>query len=507
MISMHTLKFPIRTGRRKEKILAKLFAMMTKCHNVIVKECKKRLRMLRRDKRYKELLEAYRTAPEADKKFIAKGLNSLIAQYGLTEASVQSYIKVWQRQYKHLVSSHQAQEEASRVYAGVEKVLYGNGKDVHFKRYQEMLTVASKSWNGVQYYDPLHTGYYKKTVKPVYPQEIYLLGEHFEVKANWDDPYIRKSLENGIRYVQVSREMFPSGWRYHVILYLEGEAPLKHTSTSGTAGIDPGISTEAVVFDGECVLAELAPKCKDYNKRISMKARQAERSLRLANPDNYDHDGKVRKGKHSWVITKSCSRRKRELKSLYRKKAAYTKQSHEELANALVKKANIFLAEAMDWKALQKRSKQPAQRQERVSSVTGRDGSKRTVRKFKKKKRFGASIRDRAPSQFLTILGRKCARQGGGLITIDTKTVKASQYEHDTGTYRKVPLSRRMKDVSGHTVQRDLYSGFVIKHVMEDNRTVDRACIRDFEAFLAAQDKCIADMKASGKTYPACFGF
>ena len=464
--------------------------------------------MLHRDKRYRKLLEAYRTASEADKKSIAKALNSLIAQYGLTEASVQSYIKVWQRQYKHLVSSHQAQEEASRVYAGVEKVLYGNGKDVHFKKYQEMLTVASKSWNGVQYYDPLHTGYYKKTVKPVYPQEIYLLGEHFEVRADWDDPYIRKSLENGIRYVQVSREMFPSGWRYHVILYLEGEAPLKHTSTSGTAGIDPGISTEAVVFDGECVLAELAPKCKDYNKRISMKARQAERSLRLANPDNYDHDGKVRKGKRSWVITESCSRRKRELKSLYRKKAAYTKQSHEELANALVEKANIFLTEAMDWKALQKRSKQPAVRQEKASAVTGKDGSVKTVRKFKKKKRFGASIRDRAPSQFLSVLEKKCVRQGGRLIMIDTRSGRASQYDHVQDRYIKVPLSCRMKEAGGHTVQRDLYSGFIIKHVMEDNRTVDRkACIRDFEAFLKAHDKRIADIKASGNTYPACFGF
>ena len=302
--------------------------------------------------------------------------------------------------------------------------------------------------------------------------------------------------------------MFPSGWRYHVILYLEGEAPLKHTSTSGTAGIDPGVSTEAVVFDDECVLAELAPECKGYNKRLSRKARQVERSLRRANPGNYDDDGRIKKGRHTWVITKSCSRRKRELKNLYRKKAAYTKQSHEELANALVEKANIFLAEAMDWKAMQKRSKQPAQRQEKVSSVTGRDGMIKTVRKFKKKKRFGASIRDRAPSQFLTILGRKCARQGGGLITIDTRSVKSSQYDHVQDKYIKVPLSCRMKEAGGKVVQRDLYSGFIIKHVMEDNRTVDRkACIRDFEVFLKAQDKCIADIKASGNTYPACFGF
>ena len=505
---MHTLKFPIRTGRRKEKILAKLFSAMTKCHNVIVKECKKRLRMLRRDKGYKELLEAYRTASEADKKSIVKALNSRIAYYGLTEASVQSYIKVWQRQYKHLVSSHQAQEEASRVYAGVKKVLYGNGKDVHFRKYQEMLTVASKSWNGVQYLDPLHTGYYKKTVKPVYPQEIYLLGEHFEVKADWDDPYVRQSLSGDIKYVQASREMFPSGWRYYVILYIGGDAPLKHTSAAGTAGIDPGISTEAVVFDNECILAELAPKCKDYNKRISMKARQAERSLRLANPDNYDADGRLKKGKRAWVITKSCSRRKRELKSLYRKKAAYTKQSHEELANRLVEKANVFITEEMDFGALQKRSGKPPEHRQEVSAVTGKDGSVKTVRKFKKKKRFGSSIRDRAPSQFLSVLEKKCIRQGGGLIMIDTRSVKASQYGHDTGTYRKVPLSTRMKDIGGHTVQRDLYSGFVIKHVMEDNRTVDRkACIRDFEAFLKAQDKCISGIKASGDTYPVCFGF
>ena len=505
---MHTLKFSIRTGRRKEKVLARLFFMMTKCHNVVVKECKKRLRMLRRDKRYRELLEAYRTASEADKKSIAKALNSRIAYYGLTEASVQSYIKVWQRQYKHLVSSHQAQEEASRVYAGVKKVLYGNGRDVHFRKYQEMLTVASKSWNGVQYLDPLHTGYYKKSVSPKYPEEIFYHGEHFRIVIDWDDPYVKESLDHPVRYVQIERKMFPSGWRYYVILYLEGEAPLKHTSVTGTAGIDPGISTEAVVFDDECVLAELAPKCRDYNKQISMKARQAERSLRLANPDNYESDGMVRKGKHAWVITKSCSRKKRELKSLYRKKAAYTKQSHGELANALVEKANVFLAEAMDWKALQKRSKQPAQRQEKVSSVTNKDGMIKTVRKFKKKRRFGSSIRDRAPSQFLAVLEKKCVRQGGRLIMIDTRSVKASQYGHDTGTYRKVPLSTRMKDIDGHAVQRDLYSGFVIKHVMEDNRTVDReACIRDFEAFLAAQDKCIADMKASGKTYPACFGF
>ena len=46
---MHTLCFPLKTGRQKEQVLSKGFTAMGKLHNVVVKECKKRLRMLRRD--------------------------------------------------------------------------------------------------------------------------------------------------------------------------------------------------------------------------------------------------------------------------------------------------------------------------------------------------------------------------------------------------------------------------------------------------------------------------
>ena len=457
---------------------------------------------------YQRLIEAYRTASDKDKKAASDALNSLIAQYGLTEGSLQSYIKVWHRQYRHIVSSHQAQEEASRVYAGVEKVLYGKGKDVHFKKTQDILTIASKSWNGLQYYDPLHTGYYKKSVRPVYPEEIFYLNTHFRVVINWNDPYVMESLDHPVRYAQIERKMFPSGWRYYVVLYLEGAAPVRHTSTDAVAGLDPGVSTAAAVFDEACVLEELAPDCKGYNRKITRLSRQIERSVRMHNPDNYDEDGRVRKGRHRWKITGTCRRRKRLLKTVFRRKAAYTKQSHEELADRLVERANVFITEEMDFRALQKRAKRPPERQDSTSVIVKKDGTRQPVRKFKKKKRFGSSIRDRAPAMFLAILKRKCLLQGGDVITADTKVVRASQYDHVTDSYKKVPLSCRMKEVGGHRVQRDLYSGFVIKHVMEDNRTVDRkACIRDFEAFLKAQDKCISGIKTSGNTYPACFGF
>ena len=505
---MHTLRFPLKTGRQKEQVLSKGFTAMGKLHNVVVKECKKRLRMLRRDPEYRAIKKVYAGTDDASRRKAGAAMNALVKSYGLTEGSLHAFIRPWQARNRHLVSSHQAQEEASRVYAGVEKVLYGKGKDVHFKKFADIHTIASKSWNGLQYYDPLHTGYYKKNVSPVYPEEIFYLNTHFRVVIDWNDPYVRESLDHPVRYAQIERKMFPSGWRYYVVLYLEGKAPVKHTFTDAVAGLDPGVSTEAAVFEDSCELVELAPKCKDYNKKFTRLSRQVERSMRMHNPDNYGPSGKIRKGHHKWKVTGTCRRRKRLLKTIFRQKAAYTKQSHEELAGRFVEKANVFLTEEMDFRVLQKRAKRPSERRQEMSAVTKKDGTVKQVRCFKKKKRFGSSIRDRAPSQFLSVLRRKCRQQGGDVIKVDTKAVKASQYDHVTDSYKKVPLSCRMKEVGGHRVQRDLYSGFLLKHVTQDNRTVDRdGCITDFKAFLQAQEKCINDIRASGTGYPACFGF
>ena len=190
---------------------------MGKLHNVVVKECKKRLRMLRRDPEYRALKKVYAKTDGASRREAGAAMNALVKSYGLTENSLHAFIRPWQARNRHLVSSHQAQEEASRVYAGVEKVLYGKGKDVHFKKAQDILTIASKSWNGLQYYDPLHTGYYKKSVRPVYPEEIFYLNTHFRVVIDWNDPYVRESLNHPVRYAQIERKIQAGGTTWYCI--------------------------------------------------------------------------------------------------------------------------------------------------------------------------------------------------------------------------------------------------------------------------------------------------
>ena len=161
----------------------------------------------------------------------------------------------------------------------------------------------------------------------------------------------------------------------------------------------------------------------------------------------------------------------------------------------------------MDYRNLQRRTKN-TERQDKTSVIKNNRGKRQTIRKYKRKKRFGKSLGSKAPSEFLTILKQKLDAAGGQYNEVNTKTFKASQYNHSDNTYTKVSLSTRFKTVGGVEVQRDLYSAFLIQHSNSNLDAPDRqACIIDFQAFVDFQNKEIQYLKASGQSMPECFGF
>lgn len=104
--------------------------------------------------------------------------------------------------------------------------------------------------------------------------------------------------------------------------------------------------------------------------------------------------------------------------------------------------------------------------------------------RFKKKKRFGKSIGNRAPSMLLQIINRKLSYYGKRLIKIDTVSAKASQFNHFDGTYNKKKLSQRWNNFNGVRVQRDMYSAFLIMNVADDLKGFDiNKCNERFENF------------------------
>ncbi len=161
----------------------------------------------------------------------------------------------------------------------------------------------------------------------------------------------------------------------------------------------------------------------------------------------------------------------------------------------------------MSFKGLQCRAKK-TERCEKPTAIRQKDGSLKQVYKYRRKKRFGKSLNDRAPASFVTILERKATMYGGSVCKVDTRSFKASQYNHVTDSCTKTKLSERSKLIDGHEVQRDLYSAFLLRNSNKELSKPDRnKCMREFDRFLELQESLIAEMKKSGTSMKQCFGF
>lgn len=538
---MYTVKLSFMATERQKKIIGKRFLAVNKLHNVLVKHAMKLLNRVKKDHKYQDALHKLmelKKVKDPDKTQCAEmdALSNFLGQFreeiGLSKTGLETYCKVFRIRYTNLISSQQAQAEAGRVWKGVSDVLFDDGKGLHFRKISDMHTIGGKSnTNGVKF-DPVN-------------MEFEWLGERFRCKGKWNKKpdgrpniqYIRSALciehpeDLEIRYCEISRESLKDGYHYYIILYIKGTAPDKgRIIGESTSGIDPGISTFNSVSDTSVFLEELAPDVMNYNKRIAKIQKQMDISKRATNPDNFNRDGTVKKkegriaaakaraakdGKPynpkdypQWIFTEHYIRLRWELRDLYRRKKAYTEQSHNILANRVLEDSKYFIVEKNNFAAMAKRSKKKAEREEKATTVTKKDGTRKEIHKFKKKKRLGKSVNDRSPAEILRIIERKALAAGGSWMEIDTRSFKASQYRHDTDDYEKVKLSKRMKVIDGHEVQRDLYSAFLILCAAPDGRHADREkCIRAFAHFCEMQDAKIKEMKEAGISYRCCFGF
>lgn len=152
------------------------------------------------------------------------------------------------------------------------------------------------------------------------------------------------------------------------------------------------------------------------------------------------------------------------LKELYRRQSDVRKYQHECLANKIISLGDNIYVEKMNFQGLAKRS---------TKTEKNKQG------RYKRKKRFGKTIGNRAPSMLLGIIDRKLSYFGKNLIKIDTWSAKASQFNHFDGTYNKKKLSQRWNDFNGVKVQRDMYSAFLIMNT----ETVDGNLIHHYRQY------------------------
>ena len=467
------LTLPLVTTISDNSALDKYMELSRKLYNSLLGEALRRFNLMRESKLYQKARK------ETDKKLRQNLFKDAETKYEFDNFSLNKYSTTLRVNEFKGIDANTVQALSARAYDSVNKMRFGKATKVNFIRYGEMHSFEGLSnRQGIRFRDNI----------------IYFNKLKLSVKIKPDDIYAQMALKNKIKYCRIKRTMIKGNWRYYVQLILDGVPPtkidretgeFKHyiDNTNSKVGIDIGTQTVAYCSDREVGLLELAPEVNNIEKQKRVLSRKLDRSRRSMNPNKYNENGTIIKGnKEKWIKSNRYLKTQNDLRELQRKNVEIRKQSHNKLANHLLTIGTDIKVEQMNYKRLQKKAKKTT-----TNEKTG---------KTNKKKRFGKSLANKAPSMLLTILDNKLKWLDKRLSKINTAKIKASQYNHISDAYVKKKLSERWNDFIEFKIQRDLYSAFLIMNVKDNLNEIDRNdCFEKFDSFRELHDKEVIRIK------------
>ena len=423
------LELPLNTNPVQESTILVRLDAGRQLYNACLGEALKRLNLIRQSKEFQRI----RTLPKGDNR--NEAFNALNKEFGFREYDIHHYAAGIRHSWieKH-IGGHIAQKIATRAFNAVQKKAFGKAKNVRFKGKNQFDTLEGKdNLNGLIFRDNI------------------LLWSGLEIPCIIDkeNKLIVYGLQHRVKYCRLVRRKINGTNRFYVQLILEGKSYQDSEKVIGTEelGLDVGPSTIATVGDTRADLkqfcSELVPKQKEKRKL----QRKEDRQRRANNPQNYNDNGTVKKGKKKWKKSNRQRKTESQIAELDRKTAAHRKSLHGRDQNIIISQGTVIKAEKIPYRSYQ-----------RI---------------------WGRSVSIRAPGMFMSGLKRKAENAGGYLFEFPTQTTKLSQICHICESVVKKPLSQRWHNCCGIDMQRDLYAAFLAKCVtyneIEDTYSLDTA--------------------------------
>jgi hypothetical protein len=411
-------------------------------YNAVLSEGQRRLHRMRADPAW----QAARAIPRTHKEERRAAFSALREQYGFSENAFHDLARklrvTWLADHLDAVL---AQTLATRAYRALNRVCVGKAKRVRFKSKSRGLDSIENKRNDTGLRFVLQT-------QDKGCRQGYLLWHEDQLEAliDWDDPVVTHGLAHRIKYARLLRRRACSpraqgadreGERYFVQLALEGMPFQKptHAVGSDTVGLDLGPASIAIVpREAEARLEPLCAELRPDARAIRRLQRRMDRQLRAANPEHYDEKGRPKKrgkGAPRWKQSRGYQTTRRRKAAQERKLAAHRKSLHGRLVHQIVAVGHTIITEKISYQGWQKR--------------------------------YGRSVKLRAPGMLIDHLRRTVASTGGTLLEVSTRSTKLSQYCHGCGKIVKKPLSQRWHQCPCGIgpVQRDLYSAFLAAYL------------------------------------------
>ena len=490
----HVLELALWTNAYQEHFLGRVFSECRRFRNDLAGNAMHRIMRLRQDLKYRSLLETFSSLKKSgidassQLKEIRGRLSAIRTIHGLaSRGQFEKLVSPTRNSHYNttFLQSHVAQTIAADVWAGVEKILYSNGKDLSIKGEHEFLSIRGKSNETAIVFNPV--------------QMSVRVGKHIIPVSGGVDEYQKTDLakirasflseKNGygplpgcIRFNRIIRMLVNDHgcikWGYWLQVTADGPAPKsnfarKHTVNADRSGrtlaIDPSQTMmSCCTSDGNAFFLLLDGKNPQADMASSEVSVRLDQSRRASNPERYNPDGTYRKGsvnawtgkKSDWNSTPNYETLRRRRRLMMQKQGETLRTRRNEMCNNLVSAYSVIKTEGTNYLALSVRSKRMRIRQGGAIAS---------------KKRFGETIHRFAPSLFLSTLKQKCESSGGQYVEINPWTLKASQYDPTDGSYTRHKLPHRVFRLSdGTPVQRDLMAALNILCSKKEERKYEK---------------------------------
>lgn len=479
----------IKPEQHQIDMLEKDYFKCNRLYNNATRYVLRQVKQIKRTRRYKNIVEFLKKDIDKDfKKSLYQEIKNFMAEYKITKSDLEKHMKAGNRKaFCKSIKSQIFQTLAKELYKSVESSLF-KGTEIKYRKFGTTDTLSSKSSNCTILFN-------KKDHNFKYNGKVFKLKPIRE-----KDYYLQEALENEVAICKIVRKPIKNKYCYYLQTTLKGIPPKKVFRGKGIIGIDQGTSTIALYKNDLIDFVELTPDIKKYNKEIVKIQRRMENKKRLNNPDCYNEDGTFKKGSK---ITRSKSYQKElfKLKDAYRRKTVYVQDLHNKLAKFIISNCDTIVKETLNYKALQKRVKGKAVKQNKKTNIVNKKGEVKSIYKYKRKKRFGKSLNNHSPGYLNTQILKRAMENDVNIVAVDMLEYRASQYNHLTGEYIKSELKDRCKLIGDDKVQRDLYSAFLLCNY-KDEKTINRdKCFKEFDNFLKQQNELIKEVKDTTKNF------
>ena len=478
----------------------KIYKMSSKVRNVyndLVRKMNNRLYQMGRTKAYRRAIKKYRKAKEEHEPAKAKEqqaiLNALKKKYDVTFDFLWRAATPICQHYGVLAIF--GRTCAENIWTGSEKILYGEGKKLHFKRGSELPSLRAKEYfrgiilkniDGKLHVSVGNLVFGVKIKDRFHEDEVNGILEFLKDPYAFNCRVLDAYLNNNQELIETHRPCYAilkcktirNRRRVFLDITIEGkpcpkyrkDGTPRHKLGTGRVACDIGTQTIAYTTDNHVGLENLAERGSSIKRNESVERkllRAMDRSRRATNSQWYKKDGTPVPGRHKWVYSNHFRKLLRKYRDISRINAENRHYAINEQVNNLRSLGNVLITEAKNTKSLSRRA---------IETTVNSSG------RFNRKKRFGRSVRNRCAGYFQAQVEAKFVRTGGTYHEVP-QSYRASQYDHTADDYKKKRLSTRMFELhDGTQVQRDWYSSFLMYCATDEVDGIDiEKCYKFFK--------------------------